>query len=75
MSRAMETAIKMLESLPLQVQEHVVEELRNLVEEARDEARWDELFERKKVGLVAAARKARGDVAAGKATAMNYDKL
>lgn len=53
MSRAMETAIKMLESLPLQVQEHVVEE-------ASDEARWDELFERKTVGLVAGALKARG---------------
>jgi hypothetical protein len=37
MSKAIETALKMLESLPEGVQEHVVEEMRNLVEEARDE--------------------------------------
>ena len=52
-----------------------MEELRNLVEEARDEARWDDLFERNKAGLVAAARKARKDIAAGKASDMDYEKL
>jgi hypothetical protein len=75
MSKAMETALKMLESLPKEVQERVVEELRDLVEEARDEARWDELFERKKAGLIAAARKAGKEIAAGKATEMDYKKL
>jgi len=75
MSKATETAIKILESLPEETQERVVEELRSLVEEIRDEKRWNELFERKKAGLVAAARKVRKDVAAGKATEMDYDKL
>ena len=45
-----------------------MEKLRDLVEDARDEARWDDLFERKKASLVAAARKARNDIAAGKAS-------
>jgi len=45
------------------------------VEDARDEAKWDELIERKKDGLIAAARKARKDIAAGKATDMDFDKL
>ena len=53
----------------------MVEELRNLVEEARDDERWDDLFERKNAGLVAAAREARKDIAAGKASDMDYDKL
>ena len=75
MSKATETVVKMIESLPEKAQERVVEELRNLVEDARDESRWDALFERKKAGLVAAARKARKDVAAGKASDMDYDKL
>ena len=38
----------MIESLPVKAQERVVEELRDLVEDARDDARWDDLFERKK---------------------------
>ncbi|MGH7164169.1 MAG: hypothetical protein ACREIS_01435 [Nitrospiraceae bacterium] len=75
MSKATETALKMLESLPEETQQRVVERLRDLVEEARDEARWDELFHRKKPGLAAAARKARQEMAAGKATDMDYDKL
>jgi hypothetical protein len=75
MSKATETAKKMIESLPEPAQERVVEELRTLVEYARDEAKWDELIERKKDGLVAAARKARKEIAAGKATEMDFDKL
>jgi hypothetical protein len=75
MSKATETAAKMIGSLPEAVQERVVEELRALVEDARDEAKWDELIERKKDGLIAAARKARKDIAAGKATDMDFDKL
>ncbi len=75
MSKTTETVVKMIESLPENAQERVVEELRNLVEDARDESRWDDLFEQKKAGLAAAARKARKDVAAGEATDMDYDKL
>ena len=75
MSKATETVVKMIESLPEKVQERVVEELRALVEEARDDERWDELIERKKSRLVAAARKARKEIAAGKASDMDYDKL
>ena len=75
MSKRTETVVKMIESLPVKAQERVVEELRDLVEDARDDARWDDLFERKKARLVAAARKARKEIAAGKARDMDYDKL
>jgi hypothetical protein len=75
MSKATETAVKMIESLPEAVQERVVEELRDLVEDARDEAKWDILLERKKDGLVVAARKARKEIAAGKASDIDFDKL
>ena len=45
------------------------------VEDVREEAKWDALIESKKGGLVAAARKARKEIAAGKATDMDFDKL
>jgi hypothetical protein len=75
MSKATETATKMIESLPESVQDRVVEELRILVEDVREEAKWDALIESKKGGLVAAARKARKEIAAGKAMDMDFDKL
>jgi hypothetical protein len=46
-----------------------------LVEDVREEAKWDALIESKKGGLVAAARKARKEITAGKATDMDFDKL
>jgi hypothetical protein len=75
MSKATETATKMIESLPESVQDRVVEELRILVEDVREEAKWDALIESKKGRLVAAARKARKEIAAGKATDMDFNKL
>lgn len=65
----------MIESLPEATQERVVEELRALVEDARDEAKWDDLIAKKKNGLMAAARKARKEMGEGKATDMDFDKL
>lgn len=75
MNRITETAIKMLESLPEELQKSILERLRELIEEARDEARWDELFEQKKEGLITTAQKARREIAEGKATEMDIKKL
>lgn len=46
-----------------------------MVEDARDEAKWDDLIAKKKDGLVAAARNAGKQIAEGKATDMDFDKL
>jgi hypothetical protein len=75
MSKAAQTVIKMLETLPEPAQERVVETLAALIEEARSEDRWDDLFSRKVNGLAAAARRAREEIAAGKSSPMDYDKL
>ena len=75
MTKAAETVLKMLESLPGEVQDRVVEHLRELIEDLRDETKWDDLFERQKAGLVKAAGKARQEVRAGKAEDMDYTKL
>ena len=74
MSKATETAIKLLESLPEEEQNKVVAELRQLVQDAQDEVRWEEFFSRGDK-LAEAARRARQEAAAGKASEMDYDRL
>ena len=74
MTKAIETAVKLLETLPESTQEHLVEELRHLALGAQDEAKWDELFARNG-GLKAAAQTARQEIAAGKASDMDFDRL
>lgn len=44
-------------------------------EDLQDELRWDELFKRTQSQLVAAARRAKQQIAAGMATPMDYNRL
>jgi hypothetical protein len=73
MSQTTETAIKLLERLPQEVQ--VLEALRQLVAESNDDVQWDELFRRSQNPLATAARNARAEVTAGNTTPMDFDKL
>lgn len=72
---AMVTLTKMMESLPETAQDQVVEHLREYIEEIKDEMRWDALFQRTQPRLVAAARRAKKQIAEGKAEPMDYDRL
>ncbi len=74
MTKAIETAVKLLESLPEITQESLVEELRRLALEAQDEAQWDAALANNK-GLKAAAQQARADITEGQAKDMDYEKL
>jgi hypothetical protein len=74
MTKAIETAIKLLETLPEAAQEHLVEELRRLALETQDDAKWDELFSRPGK-LKTAAKTARQDIASGKSSEFDFDKL
>ena len=74
MTKAIETAIKLLETLPEPDQEHLGEELRRLVLETQDDAKWDELFARPGK-LKTAAETARQDITSGKSSEFNFDKL
>ena len=74
MTKAIETAVKLLESLPETTQDSLVEELRRLALEAQDDARWDTVLANNKV-LKAAAQQARADIAEGQASDMDYEKL
>lgn len=69
------TVEKMLETLPEEAQERVVEYLREYILELQDEIRWDALFKRAQDNLVAAARRAMEEIAAGKAELMDLERL
>ena len=75
MSPAITTIVKLMESLPVEVQDRVADHLREYVDELQDEAQWSESFQRTEQNLVAAARRARQEIAEGKAIAMDYDQL
>jgi hypothetical protein len=74
-SPAVTTIIKMVESLPDDLQEKVADHIRDYIADLEEEKRWDESFKRTQEGLVAAARKAKQEIAAGKALPMDYEQL
>lgn len=69
------TVVKMLEVLPDDAQDDVVEHLREYVTEVQDELLWSLRFKKTERQLVAAARRAKEEIAAGKAVSMDYDRL
>jgi RNA binding exosome subunit len=69
------TIVKMVESLPDDLQEKVVEHIREYIADWEDEKRWDTSFNRSQENLVAAARKAKQEIAEGKSVPMDYEQL
>jgi hypothetical protein len=74
-STAVTTIVKMLESLPIEVQDRVTEHLREYIEDLQDEMQWNQSFQRTESKLIAAARRAKQEIAEGQATAMDSDQL
>jgi hypothetical protein len=74
-SPAVTTIVKMVESLPDDLQEKVADHIRDYIADLEEERRWDDSFKRTQEGLVAAARKAKQEIAAGKALPMDYEQL
>jgi hypothetical protein len=74
-SVAIATVVKMMESLPVDVQDRVAEHLREYIDDLQDEIRWNESFQRTQQNLIAAAKRAKQEIAEGQATVMDYDQL
>ena len=72
---AIETVVKMLETLPEPAQDRVVEHLRDYLEDMQDELRWDEAFARTQPQLAEAARHAKRAIADGKAMPFDLSQL
>lgn len=64
-SAAIATLVKMVESLPDELQEKVVEHIRDYITDLEDEKPWDASFQQTQSNLVAAARKAKREMAKG----------
>lgn len=69
------TIKKMLETLPKELQDRVVEHVREYIRDLRDEVRWNESFSRTQESLIAAARQARKEISEGKASPLDVEKL
>ncbi len=74
-SAAITTIVKMMESLPVEVHDRVAEHLREYINDLQDEIRWNESFEKTQQKLVAAAKRAKQEIAEGQATALDYHQL
>lgn len=74
-SPAINTVIKMMESLSEDKQNELVEHLREYLQDLQEEAKWQNSFDKTQDKLVAAARLAKQQIAEGKAQPMDYDKL
>jgi hypothetical protein len=74
-SSAVATLIKMVESLPEPAQEQVVEHLREYLADMQDELKWDNLYKTTQNDLVSAARRAKKQIAEGRAEPLDYDRL
>jgi hypothetical protein len=69
------TIVKMVEFLPDDVQEKVVEHIRDYIAGLEDEKRWDDSFKRTQTNLVAAARKAKQEIAQGQSMPLDHEQL
>ncbi|MDJ0744926.1 MAG: hypothetical protein QNJ32_16410 [Xenococcaceae cyanobacterium MO_167.B27] len=74
-SPAINTVIKMMESLPEDIQHKIVEHLREYIQDLQYEDKWNKSFNKSQDKLIAAAKIAKQQIAEGKAKPMDYDKL
>jgi translation initiation factor 2B subunit (eIF-2B alpha/beta/delta family) len=74
-SPTISTIIKMVESLPDELQERVAEHLREFIADLEDEARWESSFKKTQNSLIAAARRAKQEIAEGQSVPMDYEQL
>ena len=74
-SPAINTVIKMMESLPEDKQDKIVEHLREYIQDLYDEQKWNKSFNKSQDKLIAAAKLAKQQIADGKAKAMDYTQL
>lgn len=69
------TIVQMLEALPIEAQEHIADKLKEYIEDFQDEQCWERSFQQTRPQLIAAAQQAKREIAAGKATPMDYEQL
>ena len=74
-SPAIDTVIKMMESLSEDKQNELVEHLREYIQDLKDELKWQQSFNKSQDKLIAAARLAKQQIAEGRAKPLDYNEL
>jgi hypothetical protein len=74
-STVIATVVKMMETLPEPVQDRVADHLREYIEDLREELQWDATFNNTQPQLVATARRAKQEIAAGQAKPLDLEQL
>jgi len=74
-STAIVTMTRMMEMLPESAQDQAVEYLRDILADMQDETQWNTLFKKTENQLIAAARQAKKEIAAGLAKPMDFNQL
>jgi ATP-dependent protease HslVU (ClpYQ) peptidase subunit len=74
-SPAIATVLTMMESLPEEAQNRVAEHLREYIQDLHDELKRDKSLKKIESKLIAAAKRAKQEIAEGKAQPMDYDRL
>lgn len=69
------TVIEMIKSLPEDVQEQVIAHLREYIADLQDELQWHHLFKNTQSQLIAAAKRAKEEIAQGKSKPFDYEQL
>ena len=70
-----DAAIEMMQSLPETLQQQVAEYLKEYIADLKDELKWEESFQKTQPQLVAAAQRAKQEIAEGKAQEMRLHEL
>jgi len=69
------TLVKIMETLPVSLQERVTDHLREYINDLQDEIKWDNSFAKTQSKLVEASKLAKQEIAEGKAVALDYEQL
>ncbi|OGO41266.1 MAG: hypothetical protein A2W36_05645 [Chloroflexi bacterium RBG_16_58_14] len=73
-SSAIFTLVKMLECLPEDAQNQVVEHLRDYIADLEDDLEWDASFKNTQSKLISAAKTANREIEQGKSIPMDFDR-
>lgn len=65
----------MIESLPENAQNRVLEHLQEYIQDLEEELKWEQSFKKTESNLIAAAKRAKQEIAEGLSEPMDYEKF
>jgi hypothetical protein len=74
-SPAINTVVKIMESLPENAQNRFLEHLREYIQDLEEELKWEKSFKKTESNLIAASLRAKQQIAEGLSKPMDYDEL